>query len=297
MRELKLNNDIFLLPENWNEISANDLLSIAHLLIITKNPVDFKTKLFLRITGLQVCRVAEHVIDEKCYIMLKKGDKRYMVSTTDLSFVIDVLDFLFLKVTDKDGNIDYLVDSKIIKNLLPVIQHDFIKYYGPADALTNILFEEYIFCETYYQNYIKTNKESDLDMLIAVMYRKKDATADKISTHFRGDLREPFNSFLIEANAKKLKSLNAAEKKAIYLFYYGCRSYIIKKFDIVFNSKKETAADNVSTFESMMKLVNALSQNDVTKNEQVRKSMLYEVLITLQEIALQNKRLEESLKK
>ena len=72
MHELKLNNDIFFLPENWNELTGKNLCDIAELYDNTTNPIDFKTKLFLRVTGLQVAKTPEHMVDEKCYFVVQK---------------------------------------------------------------------------------------------------------------------------------------------------------------------------------------------------------------------------------
>ena len=45
-----------------------------------------------------------------------------------------------------------------------------------------------------------------------------------------------------------------------------------------------------------MKMVTSLANNDVTRTEKVRQSYLYDIMFTLQALAVENKRLNENTK-
>jgi hypothetical protein len=253
-------------------------------------------------------QVEEKIIDnETCFLFSNGKKQQYLISTIDISFLINKFDFLFKITKNTEGNQMYSLCSKLSKQLIPEVKAGGKTFYGPADGLSNILFHEYIHTETFYANYVKKQNVSssseayrELDKLIAVLYREQVKNYDPHALDYNGDRREPFNDWLIDSRSLLISKLSLTTKNAILLYYTGCVNLIQLRFPEVFTpDSKPPAPDSKlnNTFINMMKLVTALTDNDVTKNEEVRKTNLYEIMISLQQMRIQSDMVKEQIKK
>lgn len=291
MRNLQINSDVFHLPSGWNDLKPDQFLRVAELALHELPVEEFRLKMFLNITGLRVMRRKEVKIDEELCFYLKHGNTReYLVSTDELTEVCKSLDFMFTPAKKKDGTDVLMIHCQLYRQLIPKLIHQKVEYAGPDDGLSNILFAEYIHAETSYQHYQKTRKQKYVDRLIAVLYRPIDTNATG------GDKRIAFNDHNLDEDASKLSGLDPALKNAIYMWYEGCRSFLVQKFPEVYSGKTGSPASQ-DVFENFMYLVNALTDNDVTKTDKVRQSYLMEVMITLNAMARQREEMEKKLKK
>lgn len=294
MRKLTINGDLFHIPQTWNELTPDQFLRIAELSIEAMPVAEFRLKLFLTITGLRVSNKPEVFIDEDpCYYLKHGKTNEYLVSVVELTNICKLMDFLFEVPDDEDEEKErvYRLHSKLTKQLLPEIKHRNEVYTGAADGLNNLLFAEYIHLETAYVAFNKTRKQQFLNRMVAILYRpyRQD---DVIS----GDNRMEFNDALLDRDAQMMDSLEKKYKNAVFLWYEGCRNFLGKTFPEVFYSG-ESGGVKRDTFESFLYLVNALTDNDVTKTEAVRRSYLYEVMVTLNQMALTRKEFNRKLKK
>ncbi len=125
-------------------------------------------------------------------------------------------------------------------------------------------FEQFlIFSETYYSQYIKSGEEEHLNLFIASLYTRE---------------KNIFDSDLIEKNAKLLSKLSVPEKTAILFFYQGSRHYLGLKFPELFSSKNEGSAEKEYDFLGVAELLN---KEDVSKNNTIRKTNIYEIFTRL----------------
>ena len=304
MFTVKINNDTFQCPSIWNELSAVQLLRIAELSRLHLNHFEFKTLMLPYLLGLQAMTIEERILEGETCFFFKEGKKNiYILAAVDISYIIQKFDFLFKISKEKSTDTAvseplevYALHSRLTKSIIPYITVAGTKFYGPADGLSNILFQEYIHTETFMSKYSDTGDITFLDKIIAVLYRPQVDNYDPENIFYQGDRRELFNDFIINKRAALISKVDINLKYAIYLFYTGCINHIQKLFKEVFTatSNQEPATRN-NTFLSMMKLVTALTQNDVTKNEQVRKTYLYEVMITLQEMMIQRSKMKEEI--
>lgn len=295
-----INNTIFHLPSNWNELTKNQLIRLAQLSFEQLSPSDFKTKLVIYILDFEIVKFREQVVDgETCFYFRDKKHKAiYLFSATDIAFIANKLDFLFKVKTEKTPTGEkelWLLDTKLTKNIISNIRVKLNTLYGPADGLSNILFQEWIHTETYYIDFCKTNDFTLLDKLIAVLYRPEVGNFDNDDVQYTGDRRDSFNDFLIDKRAAIISQLPQSIKYSLFLFYTGCRNHIHQMFKEVFSGS--VSGEEQNTFKNMMIIVNSLANNDVTKNEKIRKTYLYEVMFALQQICINNKKLEELYKK
>lgn len=298
MFPLKINNDTYQCPSSWNELAGDQLLRIAELSPLHLPPAEFKISLLRSLFGLETMKVKEKVIKGEICFLFKHGRKNiYIISALDISFIIQKFDFLFQIKKDTGGNNTYTLRSRLTKNLIPEIKIGSEKFYGPSDGLTNLIFQEYIHTETLISKFNSTGDIAFLDKLIAVLYRPQSKDYNPDDANFSGDRREPFNDFIIDARASAVSKIDNTLKHAILMFYMGCTNHIQFLFKEVFTGNHGSADESKNTFKNMMKLVTALTNNDVTKNEQVRKTYLYEVMIALQEMKIQSDKVKEDIEK
>jgi len=284
MYTLKINNEIIRIPSSWNELTSEQLLTAISLSKKNLSLGEYTSRLLLNITGLIPIIKKEKINSDGYLFYFRYGKKKYLIDATDFSAISRKLGFLFNQEND-----NYYFNYNLTRNLLPKIRISLFKtLYGPADTLTNFLFEEFIHSETNLNYFERTKDPKYLDKLIAVMYRPRDRSIKINDKNYHGDIRESFNDHRIEKISGITRRMDDIYKKAILLFYNGCRRFITSRFP---NTFSETSPGNGDIFMSFMKLVNALSESDVTKKDQVRKSYLYDVLITMEELAIQRKKL------
>jgi hypothetical protein len=296
MHTITINNIKISTPSEWNELTEKQFSIMAKLLTMPLPIMDFKTKLFLYISNIKV-HIKKEIEKEyqKPWFLLSIGKKKFLMDPEDLSFCANTLDFLFKKEKRKDGTENTLLYSKLIKNLLPSFTHNKKTFYGPDDALTNIIFLEYMYAEPAFINFCNTKNNKYLIELVSILYRPEILGYNPKAIEYNGDRREPFNAFLVSSRAEFLADLPEDICQKIYLFYSGTRNHIQEIFPEIFTGGGSTKKQNA--FRGMMKMVNALAQSDVTKNEKIRQTYLYEVLETLNELALQNIEMKEKFDK
>lgn len=107
------------------------------------------------------------------------------------------------------------------------------KFYGPADALANVTVEEFFTAERYFQKYLQHFERTDLDKLCATLYRKR-STLSRKDALAKGDLREEFNSHLVEYNARAMRTVPDSMKLAVLYNFKAVRGFFVKQFPEVF---------------------------------------------------------------
>ncbi len=298
MFPLSINNDTYQCPSSWNELTSDQLLRIAELSPLKLSPTEFKISLLRSLLGLEAMKVKEKIIRGETCFLFRHGRKNiYIISAVDISFIIKKFDFLFQIRKDKDQKEICILRSRLTNNLIREIKVGSEKFYGPSDGLTNIIFQEYIHTETFISKFNSTGDIAFLDKFIAVLYRPQSKDYNPVYANFNGDRREPFNDFIIDTRAATVGKIDIALRHAILLFYMGCINHIQFLFKEVFTGNYGSADESKNTFKNMLKLVTALTNNDVTKNEQVRKTYLYEVMISLQEMKIQSDKVKEEIEK
>jgi hypothetical protein len=153
--------------------------------------------------------------------------------------------FLFSISDESRYDMELLTDwilegvNGLTRQLLPILRIGLKKLYGPADELANLSFVEFIKAESAYIAYAKTRDPEALDLLVAILYRAKRKDYDPTSPDFDGDIREKYNDHLLAGRVKLVSRLPLATRQAIFLFYDGCRSLILKQYSNVFRKPKD----------------------------------------------------------
>jgi hypothetical protein len=195
---------------------------------------------------LEICRIQLLDLDEPY--------KRLMIFKYLMGVDFQVIETLNpLALPEIMGLLNYLFkESHLTINHFPEIG----TMKGPEPGLTNFTFEQFFgYSEAYYYLVLKGASPDDL---INTMY------------NYNGN----------DENKNQLIGLSAPEKLAIFFYYQGCTSFIKLKFKSVFSSAENKTPDGLE----FTRLVNQLNNNDISRNEQIKSTNLYEALVHLQTI-------------
>ncbi|MBW6491869.1 MAG: hypothetical protein K0B15_11825 [Lentimicrobium sp.] len=284
MREIKINEDVFLIPGSWNELSIDELLKIGFLSLYNHGYIDFVFKLFLFVTGIKIAINPEILDEAETLFLFKKGKKKnYLISSDDLLEICHSFDFLFDIDQDNDKN-QYVLSSRLTKNIIGPVNVGNTLWYGPANAVTNLKTDEYIRAETSLFQYHKTQEEIHLDRLVATLWRPASAVPAS------DDIRVKFDDGIVNSSAEKAATIPPHIKQAIYLFYSGCRRFLSSRFP---NSSSQKSNNEKDIFFLFLKMVNGLANNDVTKHESVRSAYLIDTMVCIDEFARQQNEMEK----
>ena len=247
MSVISINGKKIIPAASWNELNLRQLSAIAKVLVSYWNVISvlgskFKDKKLFKMTMSHAKKEPQHVILRQLLNL-----SWYTYSKLTASQCLDlfqVTEFIFK-------------DIKLTRNNLERIRIGYSWYCGPDDRLNNISIDEFIMADLWYMRYRKTGKESALNHLISVLYRKKAKDIDINSSDFKGDLREAYNEYTYTQRSNKIARLSSLKKNIILLYYMGCRNHLEITYKEVF---KHAVKSNVKVGDSELKKV-ALSMS------------------------------------
>jgi hypothetical protein len=298
MKTITINSDKYNLPTRWNELNSDQFRHIATLSLQQLTPAEFKLKAVLLLLNITVESLPEQSVKaEPCYY-IRHGKNTYLVSTHQLMAISEQMKFLFDIVETSDGH-NYQLNCKLFRQLIPEIKVAGHTFYGPDDALTNILFKEYIRAETYFSEFLSKKDKANADRLIATMYRPQAKAYNPEDVNFSGDRREPINDFLIENRAKVISKLDDVTRQAILMWYEGCKHFLSTKYARVFEEgdNQKISGKQPDIFENYMRLLATLSNNDATRTDDWLNTNLHMVMLTMDNMREQQAAMEKQLKK
>ncbi len=215
-------------PEKWNEMS-----------------------------GKQFKKTIKFLYPEKFGQQLDKTQSQLLVSKVLLN--INWLVFFALTTVQK-VQLNWLTlflyqeKNELTKNLLPSFKIPFGKrLYGLGDNFDNLIGSEFIIADNHFFNYFSSGNTADLDKFVACLYRPKRKNYNPHSPDFKGDIREDFNSFLVDARAKKLAKVSLAKKLMAYTYYIGCRTEWEEMYPYVFPKETGEQSLNYGWLEALYK--------------------------------------------
>lgn len=191
-----------LIPENAEELSGKQLIAIAGLLHSEYTTLLKASLLALRILG-----------NISCWKFLRVSNEVKLRCLPHVQWIFD-------KIT-------------ITKNLIP----EYKNFYGPDEELNNLTIAEFHFAEKYYAE-IKGEDYAALPHLIATIYRKAKPGYNEVLNK-DGDVRQKFNSNVVDYYARKIARWPDAVKFAVLIFYDSCRNKIADENPNIFGSGGE----------------------------------------------------------
>jgi hypothetical protein len=217
---IKIKNEVFPLPEKWEELTPTQYLIVFEELVSEVSEDIKATRIFMRVSGVKPILF----LGWKRYVVAIwrswwKGDRSlfYMPIFSALQVADEVLPVL-----------KFVFERKVIsKNLLPVITVKGWEYYGPSDGLLNVTNDEFEKCEFFYALYRNTKEDKWLQYLCGCLYRVAGNGDGKTS----GDLRARFNENLVEDYFAAAGNFTASVMFAVLFFYEGCKEKMYAKYE------------------------------------------------------------------
>ena len=150
--------------------------------------------------------------------------------------------------------------------------------HGPSDKLKNLTFEEFIFVESFFDAYAKSENQQKLDQFCAILFRPRKGNKDKT-----GDVREPFNPHSVDRRAAYIANIPFEIKQSILLNYIGCKAAFPKLYPTLFSSQQEEEPEEQPIKRSFSWLETAfrMVEHRPADLEILKKQNLHEVLASL----------------
>jgi glycosyltransferase involved in cell wall biosynthesis len=252
-------------PRSWNELSKRQLLKACRLFASQQKKTEFQVKSVLDLLDMKLVGF-KRTNETDLYIVRQKGVKKNIVINADtFRFLSFHLEFL-------------LQESDLVINRVTFIRRRLTRYYGPESKFYNMSYDEYRSAENFFMAYNQTRDVKYLDLLFATLYRKK--RFKKRNYRFSGDTREPFNSYMIEERARKLKKVKFEYKLAAFQYFFGCIKHLQEMFPLVFTpGKGGQIYDRVLL---SLRMLDFLNGGDVTRNKEILRANVYEVMTRMQ---------------
>jgi len=121
-------------------------------------------------------------------------------------------------------------------------------FHMPLPALRNVVAIEFATAEGYLRAFTDTSKPNGhaLNQLVATLARPEKRNLDVNDPEFDGDVREKFNSRLVDYRADEFRNLDINVKMAVLKFFLGSVKTIQKKYGILYPEAEPNEDGTVS---------------------------------------------------
>jgi hypothetical protein len=253
MRKLQLNEDVYDIPGTWNELTTEQLCYLIRLVNKLLSAEEIKLKMLLYC--MRACVKTYIPTDEGMLFRIKTGKKKYDLSAEELAICADLFAYLFITENDSIS-----INPLLTRNPFSELRIKRKIFIGADEGLSSITYGQFVMLMTRFQE----------------MQLRPEAINDFIAVIYTSEKRE--------CTAALIAQLSIEIKTAILWYYLGSMQFITEKFPITFSG---SGGSSSSVFESQMRVIDALANNDVTKKEIVKNALLYDALYSL-EIAAEN---------
>ena len=260
------------LPETWNELSKPQLLEIS--------------KLFDQ-TG----KLITQALDQLSLSFLGLEKWRFNRNRT-------LLDMNLVQFDEIASKLDWIFEEKasLTAQLIPKLKIGRRTYTGPDESIGNCTAAEISKADTAFLVFQEKQEECYLDDLIAILYRPRKwwwPFKALFPELHEGDLRRRFNDYTVKRRAKRMVKLPKEIKKAILIYYQGCKSEVVEEFPNAFDGKKSS---NGLDF-GMTGLLLSLSGDKFGEFEKTKDTNFWLLMMEVETLAVEQKKAEERRKK
>ena len=141
-------------------------------------------------------------------------------------------------------------DEWIIKDF----EHNGIKYFGPDNNFRNVIWDEFVYVDTYLLQYCEIDDTDFADKIIAILYRNARENYNPIAADSKGDIREDFNENNFHGRELKFRSLDDKIKKSILFNLRALRSNLSLTYDFIFPHQEKEVDEK---YKSKKKKINS----------------------------------------
>lgn len=261
MIKITIDNIQYDVPGSWDEMTRKQL---RYLIRLTGSPLsiyEIQLKFFLYCIRGRVRKSFGAGLHR-----IKTRKASHFLSTEEFTAVLEVFDYLF---EERDGQ--KYVSPKLTVNHYPVIRSGFKKLTGPEDMLQNISYNQFVFLQTY-QGQISEDNPGAVDEFINVLYKTG-----------RGSQK-----------VKSIRRISREKKTAVLWMYLGTLSFLEQMFPHVFSGGE---SETTNVFDSQQRIIDMMAGGDVTKKNQVRESLLWDAMYSMEMAAVRMEEIDKQNRK
>lgn len=263
MVEIKINNEVYTVPNAWHELSPGELLFLVSLTgEAGKTTAEVQLKFLLHCLKAKVLSAVTYE-----YYIIQINRRKYTLEVEELTALSTIYDFLFTE--DAEGRPQ--LTPQMMPNPLQKIRVRGTTLHGPSQGLDNLTYDEFVWLQTY-MSQLDSNPDV-INHLVNALYTTKTGK------------RQP----------KLVRAIPTNYKSLITLFILGSLSFLQSKFPAVFAGGK--GGDITNVFDYQQRIIDSLADGDVTRKDQVRQSLLYDALYSMEMAALRQEAMDKQMKK
>ena len=253
MKTLYIGEFTYQLPEKLNEMTVPQLIFLSKLVSMEIPIQEIKVKMLF-----YCLKAHSKTMKNRQYHRISIDKHVFAMTTEQVVISASAFDYLFTK-PDKKGNCFF--DNRLTVNPYPEIKIYGRKFVSPAEAMTDICYNQYIYLETY--NSVLQSKPEAIYPFLACMFRKPN-------TEFNPN----------ELSIETMKLIKAEVIVLMCWFYIGSIRFIADKFPRIFPIDGDSG-NGGSVYDGQMHLLDFIAKADPTKKRLIRNDNLYDVLYSL----------------
>lgn len=205
------------IAQSWNELTGNQLAKIQEYFYENRHQL-FETQEDSDQLKIKDPVLFEQVKNSLLMTLLDISYEKYMKLPEEATYTLmnesEALKFLF-----SENSRTRPAFRKV--NIKGPMKPKY--FYGPAEMLKGISFEEFIFLDKYFIAYIESEDLDHLSAFCSLLYRPIRKNLNVKDPEWNGDMRERFNATLASSRIELWTKQPVGIKKAIFQYYDGCR--------------------------------------------------------------------------
>lgn len=261
---------------SWNELSLKKLHTIYQIIMQdTEGEIAADTELAMK--KIEVFHALTWIDPVYLEVKKKEFEASYMDNTGELVFLeylndlLELVEPFFETFETEEGQTQWMISETLTKNPYPIFELKEkgkvgkSKFFGPKDECDNISMREFITLCAKLEAFEKTGAVKHIDNLIATLYRRpKPQTPDNLEIKYDGDIRLPYIEGGVEWREQKFKGINPAIKKLMGFWLLSCRMVFVNSYPLLFEVDDDNKREDKLKY---LKLINALTNNDISKKD------------------------------
>ncbi|MEL7600558.1 MAG: hypothetical protein AAGU18_10745 [Proteiniphilum sp.] len=262
MKIIAIEDARYEIPSEWNDLTRKQLILLIQLSEKKMSYMELQLKFFLHcIRG----SVRENITTGLFNVKTPQG--RHSLFADEFTSILYVFDFLF----EEEESGKRVIYPRLLINHFKKVRTGYISIYGPNDMLDNITYNQFVWLQTW-QSRLDDNPKA-IDEFLNVIYSSRAG----------------------KQNMRAVRRMPQTVKTGILWFYLGTLRFLEAKFPHVFGGS--SSGENMNVFDNQQRVIDSLADGDVTKKNQVRESLLYDALYSMEMAAIRMKEIEKQQKK
>ena len=250
MKTLHIDNHEYLLPASMNEMTTVQLIGLSDL-VAREIPVqEIKVKMLFICLGAHARKMKN-----PGYYRIKIDKYVFAMTADQVVNVSGAFDYLFTAPNEKGK---CFLDNRLTVNHYPKLKIRGRVFYGPKDAMTDLIYNQYIYLVTY--DVMKNKKPEAIYAWLGCMFRRD---------------KSKFNPN--ELNLEYMKRIKPEVLILTIWFWIGSCRFISDKYERIFSG--EPSGGN--PYDGQQKLLDYIAKADPEKKRLYKQDLLYNILYSL----------------